>query len=621
MRRKKQNSTDIARNALILNAITPSIREHPKYVEVEDQSCEVLNFVNFKSENDVGWADALLNQRNVSVCFRLEPASVAKIKESVDMHERQTKEGLLSARTASQVNDLEREARHGTEILDIMGDNNEKFFMTSISGVLRSEDVESLPADRQVFSSLVESSGMSFKSISWNHLRGLLAASPLRVPDHDGIDQTYRPFPASTIAHALYTKETGLDDGRGINLGIDDMGGLVRIDLTTRNESRHNRNIIIVGMSGSGKSTLAKKLVFEEHILYGSKVIIVDPEGEFSDEVLALGGDVVNVGGGSSTKISIFQPRALVYDVDKIGNSTHDANDVEDSEDASESLVLSSTIPFVKSFLQLAFGINNKNMNLLEIALEHAYAKYGITKETTFKQYQAQKLSYPIMKDLYDSCLELSQQTSGLGNAESFTRIALNIRSAAVGIQASIWNTRSTFKLDSPITSINTLDIGEDERMKAAWYYNILTWCWSEVRMAPSTGRPIRIVMDEAHTIINPRYLAIADMVKSMVKRIRKRGGGTTIIFQEVNDCLAESIKAQGAAILNNATYKFIGQAEAENISELKKLYGMPEALVERIKKAKKGNFAFFAGTQDRTWLQVKVPEWLLKLFGKGGGV
>lgn len=619
MRHKKQSTNSVVKDALVLNAITPSLREHPKYIEVNDQACEVLNFVNFKSDNDVGWADPILSQNNITSCFRFNPASAAKIKEGIDMHERQTRESLFSARTASQINDLEREARHGQEILDIMGDENEKFFMGSISAILRSESAEDLPADRQFFSSVVESSGMTFKSIPWNHLTGLLAASPLRCEDPDGINQTMRPFPASTIAHALYTKESGLDDGHGIDLGIDDLNGIVRADIVSRSESRHNSNIVIIGGSGAGKSTLAKLLIFEEYILYGSKIIIIDPEGEFSDLVRALGGDVITIGRSSSAKIAPLQPRALVIDYDK-DSENGTGRDLDDEEDAESALVLLSTIPFAKSFLQLAFGIADENMDLLEIALDFTYAKYGITKTTTFREYHQRKLSYPIMKDLYDTALELAEDPTFETYSEGFKRIAINLRSAAVGIHSSIWNTRSTFKLDSPITSINTVDMEEDERMKAAWYYNIQTWAWSEVRMAPSTGKPIRIVMDEAHTIVNPRYPVVSDMVKSMVKRIRKRGGGTTIIVQEVNDCLAPQIRMQGAAILNNATYKFIGQSEAENISELAKLYGLPHALVERIKKAKKGNFAFYAGTQDRTWLQVKVPEWMLKLFGEGGG-
>lgn len=617
LRKEEATTRELARNALLVNAITPNLSEHPKYVELDDQFCSVLYYVDFKSDNDVGWADSIFSERNMPACIRLEPASVSAIKEGVDMHTRQTHEGMMSnRRTASELDDLAREERHGLEILEIMGDQNEKFFMCSITSVMRSESAESLSSDVAYLRSAVEGDGMMFKTINWNHLTGLLAASPLRCADPDGLEQTVRPFPASTIAHSLYTKESGLDDGYGIDLGIDDMDGIVRADVVGRSETRHNSNIVVVGGSGSGKSTLVKKMVLEEFLLYGSKVIILDPEGEFNDLVRSLGGEVVKIGSASSAKISPLQPRALVSDMDSGAGD----EDVDDSGDVSGELVLLSTIPFAKNFLRLAFDIEKENMDVLELALEDAYAKFGITKETTFADYAERGLSYPVMADLYDSLMEMADSFEGGAYAENFRRTALSIQSAAHGIHSTVWNSRSTLSIDSDVVSFDLVDMEDDDQLKAAWYYNILTYTWSEVRMAPATGRPVRVVIDEAHNCVNPRFPAVADDVKSMVKRIRKRGGGTTIITQEVNDFLNPAIKLQGSAILNNATYKFIGQAEAENIQELAKLYGMPDELVNRIKKAKKGNFACFAGTSDRVWLKVTIDDWMFDMFGSAGG-
>lgn len=615
--RKGAEERKTAREAMMVSAVAPAITEHAKCVEVEDQYCAVLNYVDFRSENDVGWADSILNERNMPVSIRLDPASVAEIKDGVDMHTKQTRDGLLSTRkTTSQLDDLAREERHGHRILEIMGDQNEKFFMCSISSVMRSESEEALGGDLAYFRSAVEGDGIRFKSINWNHLTGLMAASPLRCPDEDGVAQTVRPFPASTIAHALYAKTSGLDDGVGLLLGSDDAGGVVRLAITERTESRHNSNVVVVGGSGAGKSTLAKLLVLLETAVYGSKVIIIDPEGEFSDLVRALGGEVVTVGGKSSAKISPLQLRALVSDSEQ----DEGAGDVDDAGDAGKELVLLSTIPFAKSFMRLAFGIGDEDMEVLELGLERAYGKYGITKETTFAEYLGGGLSYPTMVDLRDSLMELADDYEGGAYSENFKRCALKVRSAADGIHSPVWNTRSTFSIESDVVSFSMIDVEDDDRMKAAWYYNILTYAWSEVRMAPKSGRPIRVVIDEAHNCVNPRFPDVADDVKSMVKRIRKRGGGTTIITQEVNDFLNDKIKQQGSAILNNATYKFIGQAEAENIQELANLYGMAPELVNRIKKAHKGNFALFAGTQDRTWLKVHVDKWMLDMFGTGGG-
>lgn len=613
MARNKQNFKDM----LILNAVTPTLREYPDYIMVEDQYCNVFNFDDFRSENDIGWADVIFDQKNMPVCIRLDPANGKQIRDSVDQHDKQTKNDLLEFnKTASQLNDLEREKRHGLKILDMVGDENEKFFMACISCVLRANNLDLLDSTSAYFNSAVQASGMNYRDIKYNKLTGLLAASPLRVFDKDAYDQTVRPFPASTIAHSLFAREAGLDDGVGITIGHDDRDGIVRIDTISRPASRHNSNIVIVGGSGSGKSTLAKLLLLKEHLLYGSRIIILDPEGEFSHLVRALGGDVITVGHRSTAKISPFQPRAIVSNVEDEKDGTD--TDIDDDADALDELVLASTMPFVKSFLSLAFDIPKDYFPVLEIALERAYGAYGITDTTTFKEYYEKNYSYPIMEDLYHVLEDLAKQDDKYSDA--YNRIALNIRSAAVGINRSLWNERSTFKIDSDIVSFNTEGMDDDETTKVAWYYNIMTWAWSEVRVAPKTGKPIRIVFDEAHNIINPRYPSIGTMLKSMVKRIRKRDGGTTVITQEVNDLLAPAVKLHGAAVLNNATYKFIGQAEGQNLKEIAELYGMERETMARIKRASKGNFALFAGSTDRTWVKVDVEPWELEMFGKGGG-
>ena len=608
-----------ARNALVRNAITPAITEQPKYLELEDVYCSVLYFVDFKADNDVGWLDSVLSEKNMPVCIRLEPASPSAIKDGVDMHTRAAREGLLNKRkTASQEDDLLREERHGLEILEIMGDQNEKFFMASIMAVLRSDSLEQLTADLAYLRSAVEADGMLLKTINWNHLTGLLAASPLRCPDPDGVQQTVRPFPASTLGHSLFVKESGLDDGTGLTLGVDDREGMVRVALPVRTEMRHNSNVVLLGGSGSGKSTLAKLLGLNEFLIYGSRVLIIDVEGEFGDLVAACGGDVIKVGSSTSAKLSPLQPRALITSESEKEDA--DGADIEDSGDANDELVLLSTLAYAKKFIKLAFGIRDEHLELLEVALERAYERYGITKQTTFGQWKAAGGSYPVMSDLYDALNELADEYERGAYRAQFKDMAISLRSAAVGIHSSIWNSRSNLSIDSDMVSFNLVDMEDDDRLKAAWYYNILTYIWSEVRMAPASGRPIRVVIDEAHNIVNPRFPEVADDVKSLVKRIRKRGGGTTLITQEVNDFLNPAIKLQGSAILNNATYKFIGQAEAENLEELAKLFGLRKEVVSRISKARKGQFAMLAGTQDRTWLKVNVPDWQMAMFGNGGG-
>lgn len=590
----------------VVAAVAPDIVEGRASLQADELCVRALTVTNFQSQVDVGWADALLNQPDTPVCIRLEPFDGSALLEGIDQHMGQTEDKLLGRTTASQRDELARQRRHGEKMLELAGDEGERFFMATVTCVLRAASPEQLDRDTEYFRSACKARGMNFKVIPNNQLAGYLGASPLRAPDDASEQQAARPFPSRTIGWSLFCQNPGIDDGHGIRLGHDSAGGLVRENVVVASNGRPNHNMLVLGETGCGKSALAKHLFLMEYLVYGSKVIIFDPEGEFVDLCRALGGDVVRPGTKSAAKLSPFQPRAISY-----------SDDEDDEDDAAEQLVLLSTLPFVKSFLKIAFTIEDGLLESLEVALERTYAGYGIDKDTTFSEYRERSMSYPVMEDLYRALGELAEQ--GSPAAAEYGRLAQKVRTAAVGIQAALWNSRSTLGLDADFIVIDTESMSDEGPMKQAQYYNLLSWVWSEARLAPRTGRPIRIGMDEAHTVVNDQLPAAADMVRSMIKRIRKRDGGMTIITQEVNDMLAENIAQQGAAICNNCTYKFFGRSEADNLEAVKRLYRIEDDLAERIRSAPRGEFAHFAGT-DRTWLDVDIEPWEFELFGSKGG-
>lgn len=595
------------RDLLAVSAVTPTVVEEPTSIQIDDQACAVFSFNLFPSYADLGWLDALIRQPGMVISIRMDPCDVAELRRAIDRHDDSISDRAAATRvTASTADSLEHQRSDGYGILAILRDANEKFFDTTISAIMRCNDREELDRQVRYFSTAVKGDGLGYRVIPYNQLTGWLAASPLRAPDRDGREQTVRPMHSGLLGHTLLNRKSGLEDPVGIALGHDPMTGLVQVDIATPTFTRHNTNVFITGGSGSGKSTLGKHMTLLEYLVYGSTVIIIDPEAEWCNLALQLGGSVESVGGRSATKISPFEPRAVTF------------NDGEEDVDVADQPVLSNTIDFAISFLELAFDFRSDDLPFLEKVLEDAYAEYHIDKDTTFAEYWERELTYPVMRDVFRHALKLAEEEPH--HKEQYDRIAMSVRSSAEGVNSDVWNERSSFELHGDFVVINTEDMGASESKKQANYYNILSWVWSKVRSAPSTGRPIRIVLDEVHTIVNENTKKAADMVKSMVKRIRKRGGGTTCITQEVNDLLNENIKAQGASILNNATYKFIGNSEGENLEAISSLYGIPDEVSDMIRDAQKGDFAMYAGTSESTWLYVEVADWEFGLFGSAGG-
>ena len=596
-------------DAMLVNAVTPAIEERRDHVGADELLVQVESFDTYLSRVDVGWLDVLFRRTSMPVAMRLDPLDAGDLMYGIDHHETQI-EGEMATRRlrASERNSLERERRHGEEILDLVGDSSERFFSVTLSAVVRARTAEELEREANYLRSACKGEGLNFITIPNNQLSAWLAASPLAVPDKTAVERTSVPMPASTVGYTNFAKRPGLDDLEGVTVGHDPHCGIVRLNVVERTDRRVNSNVVVLGKSGMGKTKLVEHMALEEYLLYGTRLIIIDPDHQFTGLARALGGEVVKMNASSSAKLSPLQPRAISFS----------EGDDESADDAGADRVLSTTIPFAKSFLGRAYALGRDDMATLELALERAYGKFGITAETTFSEYRGNGSSYPMMADLFDVLMSMAD--SGDEDAERCARIAREIRSAAIGIHAQMWNARTTLDISSAdVVCIDTSDMGANEELQQAQYFNILSWVWSEARLAPRTGRPIRIIADEGQNMLTAKMVEAAEMLRSMAKRIRKLDGGLTFICQDIDDLFDPAVRTQGAAVLNNSAYRFVGQADGDNLRQIAELYGLERELQKKIEMAERGEFALFAGARDRTWVKVDIEEWEFGIFDGGG--
>lgn len=610
------------RDALIINSITPDIIEHENYLEVGNGVCCVLTINGYNSEVDVGWADNLFIRQDACIAIRLDPCNVGKLRDSIDHHESQLSGQLVGAFrsryiSASKQDDIERQMRHGIEILKLIGDSNEKFFDTTISVVLHAANVDELEKQAEYFASSLRPAGMSYLRIPYNQLAAFFGASPLRADDPVSVERTSRPFPSHTLGYMNFIQQAGLDDMIGIAIGHDEQQGIVRLNTIETTSKRPNRNAVILGDSGHGKTVFAANLHILEHLMFGSILIWIDPENQISTPIARMGGQIINVGGTTGSNLSPFEPRAV-----KVAGGlsyTDDNQDDATDDSAQTTYVMSTTISYLLPFLMRQFEIDPNDKSTLEYALQIAYERYGITLNMTFDEYKRKNLSYPIMEDLYEVLIELGDKPSDKNHDRAAClRLSREFRSSAVGYQSNEWNQRSTLSIDSNLVCINTAGLGDDPKKKAAWYYNILSWVWTQVMLAPTQNVPIRIVVDEAHNIFADKSLEAANMIVQIVKRIRKRRGGITTITQEINDFLtgSDEVVKCGKSVFDLSTYRFLGHTEGTNLDLLTEVFKLEKNIRNRIEKADVGNFAVFAGTSDRTWVKADIDDWMFDLIG-----
>lgn len=605
-----------AENPYLINSISPGRLQFNDTWGVSDDVYFRPMVVNkFREQQALGWCDGFVasDELRAPVAIVCRPASSGKLAEqinrSIAMAESTYGEGMMSY---TDIMKKRREAAHANEMAALLVEDNAKMFDTVCYVILRSTGREKLDEMEDYLKSSLSHYGNGAVHQIFNTKEAFLGASPLLADDWYSLKTSSVPLPAITIAWGLPTGTSGLDHLVGVEIGKDDRGGIVRLNCTEHTEELPNGNIFLSGETGSGKSTTGKKIVATEHVVLGTKVIVPnDPEGEWGRLALSCGGEVSRV--GVDSKFSPFEPR-------NIGVIGEDGEEI-DAESSGKELVLASTLPFLMTFLKMAYRIPDDLIDYLDAALESLYGDYGIYPETTFADYRRRGLSYPIMVELYDKLLDMAEALPDF--SAEFERLALTIRPAAIGRDRALWNSRTSFSPSTDFIVIDTQGLSADKDIMRAQYYNILTWTWSECKSGRFSDQYLRIVCDELHTIMNKQSLEAAYQIKNIVQRIRKYGGGMMCITPQVIDMMDESIESAGRSVVYNSAYRFFGKATDDapggNLWHVKQLLGIPDEVAAKLASARRGKMIVQAGA-EKSWVNVTLKDWELEMFGKGGG-
>lgn len=615
-------------NAYMVNAVAPGRLEYgAKDGVVDDVLFRVMHVGKMKERLKIGWGDTVMGLKDVPaptsiVCRALSPGEAEDaVNRSIHASDPQAGDGM---RTYMERRRKLQEAEHAQEVGEMLVEDNETFYEVNIYTCLRAEDAAGLRRAEEKYRNHVKAGGNGASRLFANTRADFWSCSPFMTANPTSAAQNSVIMPGSTLAWALPFGSTGIDDGAGVVVGRDSLGGIVRIDIERHTEARPNSNVLVVGETGSGKSTLVKHVILSEFLLYGAKVIVLgDPEGEYGKLALSVGGDLTRI--GRDCKISPFEPRNIgSLDADVDGWELAGREEMEAAiEQARSEYVLATTIPFVKTFLQMAFaGINDDLMDYLDIALEELYAKYGIGVDTTFAEYYAGPQRYPVMSELYEVLASLQERDPS--RAAAYSRLALAIRSAAIGHEKHLWNSRTHFDPSSDFVVIDTQGLSEDKRIKAAQYYNLLTWSWSQVRAQRYSGQYVRLVADEVHTIMNKECLAAAYQVRNIVQRIRKYGGGIMLITQTPSSLLGGATADAGKDILSGTAYQFFGKTTGPeaggNLNLVQMRLDLPDEVAAKMASFRRREFVASIGSAKVRLTAMQLPSWELELFGSGGG-
>ena len=429
----------------------------------------------------------------------------------------------------------------------------ERFFQFSFYVQLSSTTLEDLEETARRLKSTFSSLLLVEKSSTLQMEEGFKSSVPM------GQDRLYiiRNMDTTSLASTFPFTSATLTQNKGVLYGVNqENGSLIIFDRF----SLENANEVVLGTSGSGKSYLIKLEIMRQ-FLFGTEVIVVDPEGEYLELARALKGDVISFTPSSPIKINPFDLSGLY----------------EEGENELGLKILS-----LHGLLKIVMGnLDPGSEAVLDRAFMETYRQKGITPDPA-----TQKNAPPLMEDLYKTLLGMENQKA--------QELALLLERFIKGSLSGIFNQPSNVAISNPLTIFSIRDL--EEQLRPIAMHLVLDFAWTKIR---KTLKKRILVLDEAWYMM--KHADSASFVHNIAKRARKYYLGLTTATQDVEDFLSTDY---GKAVLSNSSIQVllrVGTSEVDNVSSI---FHLTESEKQKVLRAEIGQGLFFAG-QNHVSLKV----------------
>ena len=604
---KKQSSEQYPINPALLNIVTPiGLAFKRAKLFIGEFSGKIYGVIKYPPKVGTGWLSKISNMASTIISQTFFPADNALLVESLSKSIMQNRSIAESARDPLQQTRAEKGIQDGEHVLTQIDQNGEAVgYMTNL--------VMPIDNDDSRFRTLCKRVEGAFAAIRCKirplpHLQkeAFKMLSPYHPPIEDIIDITERLVPLSTFIGGFPFASSGYNDGIGTWFAMDAQGGMIVLDLWKRGGDRTNSNIVILGHSGQGKSTTIKNIILSEYMM-GTKILIADPESEYKDLCHNLGGDWINCGGGSAGMINPLQVKPAPRDDD-------DEIDQLYSDDGKGMGDLALHMKTLDIFFSLYTPtLTDMQKALLKECLIELYANFDITWDTDVTALSV--AGFPIFSDLYAL---IEHKSKGKKNQSEYEILAALLKDIAKGSDAFLWNGKTTIHAESKIVCLDTHDLqNTGDRIKRTQYFNILTWAWEQ--MSKDRSEKVLLIADEAYLMIDPNVPQSLVFLRNVAKRARKYESGIAIISHSLVDFLDPSVRMYGQPLLDMPAYKIIMGCDGKDIDDIAGLYNLTDSEYELVHAKKRGHALMMIGAK-RLHVWFLVPEYRMKLIGRGGG-
>ena len=507
----------------------------------------VFNYPRFLNTN---WFSEVINlDKTLDISFFIHPIDTGAALKNLRKKVAEVESELSMREEKGQVRDpmLETAYRDLEDLRDKLQQAREKFFKFGLYITVYGSSIEELDKIETTLRSILDAKLVYSKSAIYQQSTGFKSTLPLA---NDELEIS-TAMNSSPIAATFPFVSSDLTSDNGILYGINrHNNSLILFDRF----SLENANTVIFGKSGGGKS-YATKLEILRSLMFGTEVVVIDPENEYQYLAETIGGAFFKISLTSENHLNPFDlpmPR----------------------EDENPADVLRSNIINLVGLLRMMFGgLTPEEDAIVDSAITQTYASRDITPNSDFS-----KAAMPTMSDL-------KTVLDNMTGAESLSR---RLEKYVSGSYAGFLNNPTNLEIKNKLVVFSIRDMEEELRPVAM--YIILHFIWNLVR---SELKKRILMVDEAWWLM--KYDDGASFMFGIAKRARKYFLGVTTITQDISDFLNSSY---GKPILTNSSLQFLFKQSPANIDTIQKTFNLTDEEKFLLLESEVGEGLFFAGSK-----------------------
>jgi len=535
----------------ITDVIAPSaISINPRSINISGVTARTYYAVAYPRYLNDGWLEPILNiEKELDISIFIHPVDTADTlrKFQKKVAEVQSQINLKAERGEVRDPQLEAAYRNLEELRDRLQQAEEKLFDVGFYIALYGENDTELNQAENDVRGILDARMITIKPALFQQEQGIKSMVPLAIDEL----LVHSKFNSSPLSSFFPFTSFDLTSDSGILYGINrHNSSLVLFD----RYSLTNYNSVTFATSGAGKS-YTLKLEILRSLMFGTEVIVLDPEREYEYLAEATGGRFFNISLSSNHHVNPF-----------------DLPPPQDDENPRD-VLRSHVIELVGLFRLMLGGLTPEEETLIDLAIQETYALKDITGDANFADQEP-----PLLADF-------EMVLAGMdGSSSLITRLA----KYTSGTWSGFMNKSTNVDINQRFVVFSLRDM-EDE-LKTVAMYIITNFIWGSIRRRMTKRL---LVIDEAWWMMKSEDTA--SFLFSLAKRGRKYYLGIATITQDVDDFLRSPY---GVPMITNSSIQFLMKQSPTAIDNIQNTFNLTDEEKFLLLESNVGEGIFFAGTK-----------------------